>query len=234
MFAYVAAFAGALALVRLVPGRWAAVLSGIGLGCVLVCVWALATKVFPEALSPDETFARLREPFGYWNAVGLMAASACCCSWWIARAVRTGLAGGGQRARMAGAGAPARLPDAVLFARRPAGVWASGSAFPCSWSCRCGCAWWDSCWRRASPPHRSWRGRSRATRCRPTRSRWSLWAVRTRATSWARCSCCWTALLLVTGLATTFFVASDPRRRERERSRGVVCWACWRWCPSCS
>ena len=32
------------------------------------------TKVFPGALSPDEIYARLREPFGYWNAVGLMAA----------------------------------------------------------------------------------------------------------------------------------------------------------------
>jgi hypothetical protein len=29
------------------PGRWAAVLSGIGLGCALVCAWALATKIFP-------------------------------------------------------------------------------------------------------------------------------------------------------------------------------------------
>jgi hypothetical protein len=88
-FAYVAAFAGALALVRLAPGRWAAVLGGIGLGCVLVCVWALATKVFPEALSPDETFARLREPFGYWNAVGLMAALGVPPLLWIA-ARRTG------------------------------------------------------------------------------------------------------------------------------------------------
>ena len=88
-FAYVAAFAGALALVRLVPGRWAAVLSGIGLGCVLVCAWALATKVFPQALSPDETFARLREPFGYWNAVGLMAALGVPPLLWIA-ARRTG------------------------------------------------------------------------------------------------------------------------------------------------
>src|SRR5438094_63377 len=28
----------------------------------------------PGALNPGETYARLREPFGYWNAVGLMAA----------------------------------------------------------------------------------------------------------------------------------------------------------------
>jgi hypothetical protein len=73
-FAYLAAFGGALALSRLVPGRWAAALHGLALGCVIVCAGALATKVFPEALAKDEIFARLRAPFGYWNSVGLMAA----------------------------------------------------------------------------------------------------------------------------------------------------------------
>ena len=49
-------------------------LHGIALACVAVCGWALLTKVFPGALAADETYARLRAPFGYWNAVGLMAA----------------------------------------------------------------------------------------------------------------------------------------------------------------
>jgi len=88
-FAYVAALAGALALVRLVPDRWAAMLNGIGLGCLLVCGWALVTKVFPEWFAADETFARLREPFGYWNAVGLMAALGVPPLLWLA-ARRTG------------------------------------------------------------------------------------------------------------------------------------------------
>jgi O-antigen ligase len=88
-FAYVAALAGSLALVRLVPERWAAVLNGIGLGCLLVCGWALVTKVFPEWFAADETFARLREPFGYWNAVGLMAALGVPPLLWLA-ARRTG------------------------------------------------------------------------------------------------------------------------------------------------
>jgi O-Antigen ligase len=88
-FAYVGAFAGALALVRLVPHRWAAVLNGVALACVIVCGWALLTKVFPEALAPDETFARLRDPFGYWNAVGLMAALGVLPLLWLA-ARRTG------------------------------------------------------------------------------------------------------------------------------------------------
>jgi hypothetical protein len=72
--AYLALFAGALSLARLAPGRWPAVVHGIALGCVIVCVWALLTKVFPGALAATERYARLRAPFGYWNAVGLMAA----------------------------------------------------------------------------------------------------------------------------------------------------------------
>ncbi len=35
-------------------------------------------------LAPDETFARLREPFGYWNAVGLMAALGVPPLLWLA------------------------------------------------------------------------------------------------------------------------------------------------------
>ena len=83
-FAYVATFAGGLALVRIAPGRWAAVLNGISLACVVVCGWALLTKVFPGALAADETYARLREPFGYWNAVGLMAALGVPPLLWLA------------------------------------------------------------------------------------------------------------------------------------------------------
>jgi cytochrome c-type biogenesis protein CcmH/NrfG len=83
-FAYVATFAGGIALVRLAPGRWAAVLNGVALACLLVCGWALLTKIFPAALAPDETYARLREPFGYWNAVGLMAALGVPPLLWLA------------------------------------------------------------------------------------------------------------------------------------------------------
>ena len=71
---YLSLFAGALALARLAPRRWPALLHGIALACVVVCAWALLTKVFPGALAETERYARLRAPFGYWNAVGLMAA----------------------------------------------------------------------------------------------------------------------------------------------------------------
>ena len=64
-----------VALVRLLPaalGRRCS--AAIVLAASIVCGYALLTKVFPGALNPDEIYARLREPFGYWNAVGLMAA----------------------------------------------------------------------------------------------------------------------------------------------------------------
>jgi hypothetical protein len=83
-FAYLAVLAGALALARLTPHRWTAVLHGVSLGCVLISIWALTTKVFPGALSADETYARLREPFGYWNSVGLMAALGVPPVLWLA------------------------------------------------------------------------------------------------------------------------------------------------------
>jgi tetratricopeptide (TPR) repeat protein len=84
--AYLATMAAGVALVRLCPQRWPALLGGVVLAGVVVCGYALLTKVFPGALNPDEVYARLREPFGYWNAVGLMAALAApACLWLGAR-----------------------------------------------------------------------------------------------------------------------------------------------------
>jgi tetratricopeptide (TPR) repeat protein len=74
MLGYLAVLAGGLALGRLWPGRWAALIGGVALAAVLLCLWALLTKVFPGALAAEENFARLRAPFEYWNSVGLSAA----------------------------------------------------------------------------------------------------------------------------------------------------------------
>jgi cytochrome c-type biogenesis protein CcmH/NrfG len=88
MLAYMGVFASGVALVRVVPDRWPAVLGGLTLAAVVVCGYALATKVFPS-LDPLNTFARLSEPYGYWNAVGITAAmGVICCMWLGAR--RTG------------------------------------------------------------------------------------------------------------------------------------------------
>ncbi len=84
LLTYVAAFAAALALVRLAPARWPSVVGGVALAGMLLVVWALLTKVFPGALAPEETYARLRAPYDYWNAVGLTAALAIPPLLWLA------------------------------------------------------------------------------------------------------------------------------------------------------
>lgn len=89
MLAYSGVFAAGVALVRVLPERWPAILGGLTLAAAIVCGYALLTKVFPASLDPSNTFARLSEPYGYWNAVGLSAAmGAICCLWLGAR--RTG------------------------------------------------------------------------------------------------------------------------------------------------
>jgi tetratricopeptide (TPR) repeat protein len=85
MLAYSGVFGAGVALVRIAPGRWPALLGGLTLAAVVVCGYALATKVFPS-LAPSNTFARLNEPYKYWNAVGLTAAmGAIGCMWLGAR-----------------------------------------------------------------------------------------------------------------------------------------------------
>src|SRR3954447_24357703 len=80
---YVAVFVAALALVRVAPDRWPALLGGVALAGVVVAGYALVTKVFPGALDPDELYARLRSPYGYWNSVGLTAAMAVPPLLWL-------------------------------------------------------------------------------------------------------------------------------------------------------
>ncbi len=82
LLAYTGVFAAGVALVRVVPDRWPAVLGGLTLAAVVVCAYALATKVFPS-LDPLNTFARLNEPYGYWNAVGLTAAMGVITCLWL-------------------------------------------------------------------------------------------------------------------------------------------------------
>src|SRR4051794_5508120 len=81
--AYAAAFAAGVAAVRLARERWTAVACGVLLALAVVCLYGLATKVAPGWLNPDEVYARLREPYGYWNAVGLTAAMAIPLCLWL-------------------------------------------------------------------------------------------------------------------------------------------------------
>ena len=103
-----------LALVRLAPARWPSVLGGVVLASVAVCGYALLSKVFPSGLAHDEVYARLREPFGYWNAVGLTAAMGCPAASGWARAARSRARHG---AGLPGPRAPAGRPAPGLLAR---------------------------------------------------------------------------------------------------------------------
>jgi O-antigen ligase len=74
MLVYVAlALAIALVLRR---GDAPGVLAGIGLGALLVCGYALATRLFPDRFDAyDDPIVsyRLAQPLGYWNALGLLS-----------------------------------------------------------------------------------------------------------------------------------------------------------------
>jgi len=89
MLTYSGVFAAAVALAWLMPAGWRALLGGIVLAALAVCAYALLTKVLPDELSVSREasfYARLQEPYGYWNAIGLTAAmGAIGCLWLGAR-----------------------------------------------------------------------------------------------------------------------------------------------------
>jgi len=86
MLSYSAAFAAAVAVAWIAPGGWRALLGGIVLAAAAVCTYALLTKALPNQLDAADTYARLQQPYGYWNAIGLTAAmGAIGCLWLGAR-----------------------------------------------------------------------------------------------------------------------------------------------------
>jgi hypothetical protein len=86
MLAYCGVFGVCIVLARTLPARWPAVLGGVVLAAVVVCGYALLTKVFPARLDAGDIYSRLRAPYSYWNAIGLTAAmGAIGCMWLGAR-----------------------------------------------------------------------------------------------------------------------------------------------------
>ena len=87
---YLAAFVGAVALARLAPGRWRAILGALAVLAAVLSGYALLVKVFPATLDAGETLGRLQAPFGYWNVTGLIAALGLPpCLWAGARRERS-------------------------------------------------------------------------------------------------------------------------------------------------
>ena len=83
-FSYLAVFCGGMAIARIFPQSWTAIINGVGLVCLIVVSFALATRIFPELLASKEIYSRIREPAEYWNAVGLMAALGIPSLLWLA------------------------------------------------------------------------------------------------------------------------------------------------------
>lgn len=82
-FSYLMVFAGGAILARTVGAWWSGLLGAIIATTTAISLWAVLTKVFPGALASEETYARLREPFQYWNAVGLTAALGVPGALWL-------------------------------------------------------------------------------------------------------------------------------------------------------
>jgi hypothetical protein len=81
---YLCVFAGAVALGRLLPERWAALAGGVATAMTAVCAYSLLAKVFPDTLAQGNQVGRLQSPFGYWNAIGLSGALGLAPALWVA------------------------------------------------------------------------------------------------------------------------------------------------------
>jgi hypothetical protein len=89
LLCYLSAFAGAVALGRLTPQHWPALVGGVATAMAVVSAYSLLAKVFPATLAPANFYGRLLAPFGYWNAIGVSAALGLPpCLWAATRRLR--------------------------------------------------------------------------------------------------------------------------------------------------
>lgn len=91
-FVYLLAAIAVVAVAR--SSAYRGLLWGILTGSALACLYALATRLFPERLGVTDPVAgyRLSDPIGYWNGLGLLAAIAIALAfglatlgrpWWV-------------------------------------------------------------------------------------------------------------------------------------------------------
>ena len=83
-FAYFAVFATGVAAGRLAPRSYPVFLRGALGAIAILTAYALASRVWPESLSgATEIYARIGQPFNYWNAVGTTAAIGVVPALWL-------------------------------------------------------------------------------------------------------------------------------------------------------
>jgi O-antigen ligase len=82
-FAYLVVFAAGISLARAAPDGWAVLLRAILVAVTVVVGYALLSRVFPGSLAADELYARISQPYGYWNAVGVTAAIGIPPALWL-------------------------------------------------------------------------------------------------------------------------------------------------------
>jgi hypothetical protein len=80
---YLVVFAAGIGLARLAPGSWSVLLKGLLIAATAIVGYALASRVWPGSLAADEIYARIGQPYGYWNAVGVTAALAIPPAVWL-------------------------------------------------------------------------------------------------------------------------------------------------------
>jgi O-antigen ligase len=81
--AYLGVFVGAVALGNLGPAAGELVLRAILIAATVVVGYALIARVWPADLAELEIYARIGQPYGYWNAVGVTAALAFPAALWL-------------------------------------------------------------------------------------------------------------------------------------------------------
>lgn len=84
--AYAAILAAGALAAQLLPGRAREFAGGILAACVIICAYALVSRIAPSWFAASDSYARLRLPFEYWNAVGVVAGMGLIAAVWLGTA----------------------------------------------------------------------------------------------------------------------------------------------------
>lgn len=84
--AYVTLIAAGALAAQLIPNRGREVLGGVLVAAFAICIYSLSSRVMPGWFPESDSFARLRMPFEYWNAIGAVAVFGLLGALWLGTA----------------------------------------------------------------------------------------------------------------------------------------------------